>query len=91
MPDPTITDPTITRAGGVVWRVAADRVLVRWVGGRGDGASSELLGAAAVVWAALDEPRTSGTLAASLDADEATIGAAVDALSTAGLIVVGAS
>ena len=42
------------RAGRVVWRQGPDRVLVRSVGGD----ALDLLGIAAMVWVALDSPRT---------------------------------
>jgi hypothetical protein len=80
--------PPIARADGVVWRIAGDRVLVRWVGTRGEGAARELLGTTALAWATLDQPHTSPQLAAALEVDEASIGDAVGALLEAGLVVV---
>lgn len=53
---------TYERVARVVWRQGADRVLVA----RLDGDSAELVGAAALLWLALDEPRTLDMLAAEL-------------------------
>lgn len=78
--------PPIARAEGVVWRVASDRVLVRRAGIRGPAAARELLGAAAVVFAALDGPASVPELAASLRVDEPAVRMAVDALREAGLV-----
>ena len=57
-------DPVFARAANVVWRIAPDRVLVRHVvdgqqgGGSGVDRAADLMGAAALVWVALDEPAT---------------------------------
>jgi DNA-binding transcriptional ArsR family regulator len=77
------------RVPGVVWRLAPDRVLVRVVGGRIDGAR-DLLGGAVLVWLALDEPRTVDDLSAQLGACEMPpddIGMALAALADSGLVV----
>jgi hypothetical protein len=60
--------PVFVRAANVVWRIAPDRVLVRHVvdgqhGGdsgvdSGVDSAADLMGAAALVWVALDEPAT---------------------------------
>jgi hypothetical protein len=47
---------TVCRAGDVVWRCGPDRVLTLRVGDNTGEAFSELFGAAAAVWLALDEP-----------------------------------
>lgn len=46
------------REPNVVWRLGPDRVLVRRVGGDG----LDLVGSAAMVWVALDGPRTRADL-----------------------------
>ncbi len=53
---------TYQRVARVVWRLAADRVLVA----RLDGDSADLVGAAALLWLALDEPRPIDALAHEL-------------------------
>jgi hypothetical protein len=83
----------IARAPGLVWRLATDRVLVRRVGARGEGAALDLLGSAALVWVALDAPRDLDDLAAELaramgsDPDLAAVAEAVDELRGRGLVV----
>lgn len=54
------------RAPGVVWRLAGDRVLVRRAGSGAVDAAADLLGAAAMVWVALDEPRRADEVAAEV-------------------------
>ncbi len=54
--------PTYERATRIVWRQGADRVLVA----RLDGDDAELVGVAALLWVALDEPRTVDALAHDL-------------------------
>ena len=51
-----MSEPVYSRAPGVVWRLGPDRVLVRRIGAHGDDAAADLLGEAALVWIALDEP-----------------------------------
>jgi hypothetical protein len=53
-----VSQPRYSRAPDVVWRLGPDRVLVRRVGGQGEDAAAELMGAAALVWVVLDEPAT---------------------------------
>ena len=53
-----MSETVYARSPDVVWRLGPDRVLVRRVGGRGEDAAAELLGAAALVWIAVDEPAT---------------------------------
>jgi hypothetical protein len=53
-----VSEPIYSRAPDVAWRLGPDRVLVRRIGEVGDEAAAELLGAAALVWVALDEPGT---------------------------------
>lgn len=60
-----MTEPRYARAGGVVWRLGPDRVLVRRVGEGVDGAR-DLLGGAALVWVALDERRSLDDLTTEL-------------------------
>ena len=64
MADPSTDDTAATweREPNVVWRLGPDRVLVRRVGGDG----LDLVGAAALVWIALDAPRTRADLIAEL-------------------------
>jgi hypothetical protein len=62
-----------TRADDLVWRLARDRVLVRRVGDYGDTAAVDLLGAAAVVWVAAEEPLTPAELAAETELDVETV------------------
>ena len=51
-----VSETVYARSPDVVWRLGPDRVLVRRVGGRGEDAAAELLGAAALVWIAVVEP-----------------------------------
>ena len=53
-----VQSPVYQRESGVVWRLGVDRVLVRRVGAAPEGAASELFGAVALLWIALDEPAT---------------------------------
>jgi hypothetical protein len=62
-----MTGPRFARAENVAWRVGPDRVLVRRVGA-GDSGAADLLGASAMVWIALDEPRATDELVAELRA-----------------------
>ena len=50
----------------VVWRLASDRVLVRRIGDLTDDGCADLIGFAAAVWVALDEPASLGELSARL-------------------------
>jgi hypothetical protein len=52
-----VSDIVYSRAPDVVWRLAPDRVLVRRIG-HTDEQLLEVLGDAALVWLALDEPAT---------------------------------
>ena len=61
-----IESPVYVRARGVVWRTAADRVLLQRVGGPPEQAAFELSGPVALVWLALDEPGTAADIAARL-------------------------
>jgi hypothetical protein len=67
------TSTRYTRADDLVWRLARDRVLVRRVGDHGDTAASDLIGAAAVVWVAAEEPLTLEELATETELDSATL------------------
>lgn len=53
---------TVVRAPRTLFRVTAERVVVRRVGGE----SAELTGAAALAWVAADEPATLDELAARI-------------------------
>lgn len=67
------------RSPSVVWRLATDRLLVR----RADGTepvAEDLLGAAALVWVAVDEPRTSDDVAREVGIDPETVRASLDVL-----------
>ena len=59
-----MSEPVYSRAPDVVWRLGPDRVLVRRVGP--DRRMQDLLGEAAFVWVALDEPGTRSEVAARL-------------------------
>lgn len=75
----------LARRSDVLWRLGADRVLVRRVGADG----LDLVGAAALVWVALDEPAELEALSAELRAlsdEPVDVGAAVSELESAGLI-----
>ncbi len=61
-----MNDRTYARARGVMWRIAADRVLVHRVGVPAESAAFELTGPIALAWAALDEPGTLTDVAARL-------------------------
>jgi hypothetical protein len=80
--------PLHQRATDVVWRLAADRVIVRRVG-TADGAMTELHGGAALVWVALDEPGTTADVVRRIarelpDVDRTTLEATVaEALASA--------
>ncbi len=72
----------------MVWRLASDRVLVRRVGDLTDDGCADLIGFAAAVWVALDEPASLPELSARLadagidtvDVNRADLVDAVDAL-----------
>jgi hypothetical protein len=79
---------TVRRADDVVWRCGPDRVLTLRIGDSAQG-SSELFGAAALVWLALDEPASPEELGRRLaDAEiEADWLEALEILSERGLVV----
>jgi glycosyltransferase involved in cell wall biosynthesis len=84
---PWETEPVCAyeRVTRVVWRQGADRVLVA----RLDGDSADLVGAAALLWLALDEPRTIDVLAAELaefGVGGELLGRALEQLLDAGLL-----
>ncbi len=60
--------PQYARAARVLWRLAPDRVIVRRVGDRTADAAAELTGSAAVLWLALQSPRSEAQLCAELQA-----------------------
>ena len=68
------------RADDLVWRLARDRVLVRRVGVHGDTAAIDLLGAAAVVWVAAEEPLTPDALAAETELSGDAIAESIELL-----------
>ena len=81
-----MSGPTPTRyvrADDLVWRLARDRVLVRRVGDHGDTAAIDLLGAAAVVWVAAEQPLTPDELAVETELTTDTVAESI-ALLTAG-------
>ena len=84
-------EATLERAGGIVWRQAADRVLVRRIGDRSGQPSLELRGSAALVWVALDGPRRRAAvrqeLATEVPGLVVDVDAAIDHLVETGLIV----
>jgi ribosomal protein S12 methylthiotransferase accessory factor YcaO len=59
-----VSEPIYSRAPDVVWRLGPDRVLVRRISASGDDAAADLLGDAALIWIALDEPATAEVLTA---------------------------
>jgi hypothetical protein len=61
-----VTALRYARADNIVWRAGPDRVLVRRVGHGAVGAR-DLLGAAAIVWLALDNPLTMAEMMAHID------------------------
>ena len=61
-----MNDRTYARARGVMWRIAADRVLVHRVGVPAESAAFELTGPVVLAWVALDEPGTLTDVAARL-------------------------
>jgi hypothetical protein len=94
-----VSEPVYSRSPGVVWRLGPDRVLVRRVDASGgsesvDRASRphemvELVGAVALVWAALDEPATERELEERLrqaGAETGDLGGEVAALVDARLV-----
>ena len=75
------------RSERTTWRLAPDRVVLCTVDG---GASFDLLGVAAMVWAALDQARSMAELVrelAEFGADAASVGVALDDLTARQLIV----
>ena len=84
----TASTARFRRPGDVVWRLASDRVLVRRVGDLTDDGCADLIGFAAAVWVALDEPASLPELGARLadagidtvDVNRADLVDAVDAL-----------
>ena len=74
----------LRRRPDVVWRLGPDRVLVRRIGEDG----LDLMGAAALVWIALDRPQPIETLEAELraSAGEVDVESAVSELVSAGVI-----
>ena len=66
--DRTTLGRLYARALDVLWRLAADRVVVRPVGNRSPDAPAEIAGSAAVVWMALVVPRNRTELRTELKA-----------------------
>ena len=60
--DAAVSATTYTRSPAVLWRVGPDRVLVRRTGHDG----LDLVGIAAMIWIALDRPRTPTDLQSEL-------------------------
>jgi hypothetical protein len=67
------------RSARIVWRLAPDRVLVRRVDHL-EPFAEDLLGAAALVWVATDEPRCVQQLADETDLSEETVRQALELL-----------
>jgi Coenzyme PQQ synthesis protein D (PqqD) len=84
-------DDRVRRRDDVLWRLGRDQVVVRRVGADG----LDLSGAAAMVWVALDEPRSiaelAGEVGSLLDLEgavaQASVADAVHELMAASLIV----
>ena len=60
------TGGVFRRGGGVVWRLAPDRVLVRRVGDLSADGCADLIGLAAALWVGLDEPTSISELESRL-------------------------
>ena len=83
--DDVVFDATYARASDVLWRSAPDRMLVRRVGHEG----LDLFGLAAMVWLALDTPRTITELEREIESlfDESVhVGETVEALVAVDLV-----
>jgi hypothetical protein len=65
-----VSEPIYSRAPDVVWRLGPDRVLVRRIGVGVETSASDLMGSAALLWIALDEPGTAGHLRERLQDDQ---------------------
>ena len=63
-----IPERRYARAPDVLWRLAADRVVVRRVRDASPDAPAEIAGSAAVLWLALAVPRSAAELRAELEA-----------------------
>ena len=74
MADASTDDSAATweREQNVVWRLGPDRVLVRRISGDG----LDLVGAAALVWIALDSPRTRAALVDEISSVSADLASA---------------
>ncbi len=101
MPEASAGSPRFARSREVVWRFGIDRVLVRRPGRRDDDAAADLIGNAALVWVALDDPATTAELLermhdagvapsaaphATDSSPEAVLAATVEVLAAAGWI-----
>jgi len=93
MPDASTTSSSggriYERAGGCLWRLLGDRVLVQLVGHHAT--PLNLGGAAAVAWVALDEPASRRELVARLDgvgSPEEYLDEAIELLVTESLVEV---
>ena len=83
--DEAVPDAICRRATDVLWRAAPDRVMVRTV----DNDGAELFGVAAVVWMALDEPKSISELEheiTPLRDEPVDVRGAVDALAAEHLV-----
>lgn len=77
----------VVRATDVLWRVTGDRVLVRRVAPAGESDASDLLGAAALVWAAADRPMTVADVVVETGLDNDAVQDAITELLDTGWIV----
>ncbi len=74
-------DRRFRRESDVVWRVASDRVLVRRVDASAAGdQDAELIGSAALTWAAADEASTASELSTATGLETAHVVAALTEL-----------
>jgi hypothetical protein len=65
-----------------VWRLARDRVLLRRVGDHSGSAAIDLLGAAAVVWVAAEEPLTPDELVTESELSTDAVAESIELLVT---------
>ena len=68
-----MSGPTYARVADTVWRLAADRVIVRHASIDADDTGVDVTGLAALVWVALDEPASVDELAVRLAAEEFSV------------------
>jgi hypothetical protein len=81
-----MTAPTYRREPRVVWRVAHGAAVVRKVGVRDPDAAFDLVGAAGMVWIALDRPRSVREITDELELADGVVTAALEELVGGGLV-----